>query len=68
MSTFRTLREIRAQDRSNQTLRFNRSLRDVGLSGPIDDAHPTPGGFVGMVGAAVVGSLMLYAFLVLVLA
>lgn len=36
---YRTLREIKTLDRSNETLRWNRSLRDVGIRG-LDQPEP----------------------------
>ena len=45
-----------------------RTLREAGWHGDIEDEHPTPGGFVGTLGAAVFGALLLWGFLILVLA
>ena len=61
--TYRTLREIRTLDNSNNTLRFNRSLKDVGIRG-LDQREPSKRVFVLMVG---VGCVVLWAFLAAVL-
>lgn len=64
--TSRTLRERQPTDPSLHTLRFNRSLRDAGIRDSLDD-NPSPGGFVAMLLAAIIGAPLLWALLVVVL-
>ena len=52
--TYRTLREARVlRDNSNQTLRWNRSLKEAGIH-RIDDDSPTPGALAGILVAALI--------------
>ena len=39
--TIRQLRDIRAIDSRNQTLRFNRTMQEAGMEGGIDEDAPT---------------------------
>lgn len=48
--TLREMRELRRLDPSNHTLRFNRTRREAGMVGGIDDDAPT--------GAAIVWGLL----------
>lgn len=64
--TLREMRELRRLDPSNHTLRFNRTRREAGMHGDIDDS-PGPQTFVALVGWGIVGALVLWVFLVVVL-
>lgn len=66
MSTYRTLREAEAlRDFSNNTLRFNRTRHEAGMHGPIDEEYGNGGGILLW---GVVGAVVLWIFLLLVLA
>ncbi len=62
--TYRTLKQAEAlRDYSNQTLRFNRTRKDAGMEGDIDDASPF--GFFGMLICAALVGLATWAGLIL---
>lgn len=70
MSTYRTLREAQAlRDHSNNTLRFNRTRADAGMHGPLDEEYDEEyGNGAGILLWGVVGAVVLWIFLLLVLA
>lgn len=57
--TIRQMRELRSLDQSNHTLRFNRTRKEAGMYGDMDDDAPT--------GAAIVWGLGAFAVTLLVL-
>ena len=66
MSTYRTLREAQAlRDYSNTTLRFNRTRHEAGMHGPLDEEY---GNGAGILLWGIVGAVVLWIFLLLVLA
>ena len=70
MSTYRTLREANVlRDYSNTTLRFNRTRHEAGMHGPLDDEYDEEyGNGGGILLWGVVGAVVLWIFLLLVLA
>lgn len=61
---YRTLKQAEAlRDHSNHTLRFNRTRKDAGMDGGIEDKAPF--GFFGMLICAVLVGLLAWAGLIL---